>query len=135
MFEFLDKLASKMLKLFGIALVGLIVVAVIANAFDDTPPAVDKAEMELYLAYNEAGIYEVPTCNTGRFGDDWVVLCERMGGNSNQGIYEIVPINEDSYMIYAVNGSAKTHASRMGLEMIFNSNSSINIAEVKKELG
>lgn len=135
MFDLLDKLASKGLKLFGIALVGLIVIAFIANAFDDTPPEVLDAKDRLFMGYHDAKIYENTSCRTGQFGDDWVVLCERTGGQSNQGIYEIKITDEGKYKIYAVNGSGKTHAGRMGMYIDFNSQSSVDIEEVKNNLG
>ena len=101
----------------------------------DTPTAVDKAKDRIFNGYYDANIYEDTSCCAGQFGSDWVVLCKRIGGPSNEGIYEIKVLGDNDYIIYAVNGSAKTHAGRMGMKIDFNNESNIDIAEVKKDLG
>ncbi|MBE4286764.1 hypothetical protein HJ070_23075 [Vibrio parahaemolyticus] len=101
----------------------------------DIPTAVEKAKDRIFNGYYDANIYEDTSCRAGQFGSDWVVLCKRIGGPSNEGIYEIKMLSDNDYIIYAVNGSAKTHASRMGMNIDFNINSNIDIGEVKRQLG
>lgn len=135
MIDVLNKLASKGLKLWLVVIGVIIVFAVISTSFNNVPPAVSKAKDLLFNGYYDANIYEDTSCRTAEFGSDWVILCERIGGESNQGIYEVKVISEGKYIIYAVNGSAKTHAGRMGMNIDFNRESKIDISEVKKEIG
>lgn len=133
--DFLNKLANKGLKMWLIVVAAIILFAVISSALDSTPKAITEAKDELFNGYYDANIYENTSCKSAQIGEDWVILCERIGGESNRGIFEVKLLDNDEYVIYAVNGSAKTHAGRMGKPFDFNRQTTVDIAEVKKELG
>lgn len=133
MLDKINNFANKGLKYCLIAAVVIFGVAIISSG--DVPPEVADAKDRIFNGYYDASIYEDTSCRTAEFGSDWVILCERIGGESNQGIYEVKVTSKGKYIIYAVNGSAKTHAGRMGMNIDFNRESKIDISEVKKEMG
>ncbi|MBD1559527.1 hypothetical protein HC752_21525 [Vibrio sp. S9_S30] len=101
----------------------------------DTPQEVTDAKDRIFNGYYDANIHENTHCKAEQFNVDWVILCKSISGSNNQGIYEVKVLDPGRYVIYAVNGTAKTHAGRMGLHIEFNRESSVDIEEVKKSLG
>lgn len=132
MLEKLDSLANKGFKYLFIAIIAVIIASLVMKS--DKPDEVANAELELWQAYNDAGIYDRLTCKSGDIDSNWVVVCRSKNGGNN-GVYEVELLQNKQYRIHYVNGSAKTHVRLMGKPYTFNESTTVNINKAIEELG
>lgn len=130
-----NKLLNKTIKW----LFMFIIIAVSYTAInDDTPGYVSDAQSELYVNYIEKVYlnrnYTVK-CDKQFHSGVWVVFCHTKG-SSRGGIYQIEPYYDDvidyeRYKLFSLNGTAKSHASKMGLHIPMKYDSTVKIEDVK----
>ncbi len=125
-----NRITNKLFKYWFVLILAIVGIAFLRSG--ETPQEVSAAQSEIWNAYKGTGVYSKLACRSGQVGANWLVLCETGGNN---GLYEVDIQSEGRFVIYAVNGTAKTHAEKMGKPYHFNRDSSVDIGQALKELG
>lgn len=76
------------------------------------PEFVDTAKTDLFLSYHE-NIYGNAKCDAKEVEEHWFVFCHP-DDVATGGLFEVKEINDYEYLLYAMNGKAKTHIGKMG---------------------
>lgn len=107
----LDKINALGSKILWLCLAIVVVGVAFTAITDDTPDGVREVKNSLFLGYRES-IYPFGQCGIKQVNDAWVILCHPEGRASG-GLFEV-----DGDQVYAVNGTAQTHAEKIGFPVL-----------------